>query len=46
MVLRVNHPMLKFVRAVGFELLPLSLDPTLVQVVKNLRPVDEKVHSL
>jgi acetyltransferase len=46
MVLRVNHPMLKFVRALGFELLALPLDPTLVQVVKSLRPVGETIHSL
>jgi acetyltransferase len=46
MVLRLNHPMLKFVRALGFELLPLPLDPTLVQVLKSLRPVGETIHSL
>jgi acetyltransferase len=46
MVLRVNRPMLKFVRALGFELLPLPLDPTLVQVVKSLRPAVETIHSL
>ena len=44
MVLRINHPMLKFVRALGFELLPLALDATLVQVVKSLRPVGERIH--
>ena len=46
MVLGVNHPMLKLARALGFELLPLPLDPTLVQVVKGLRPVGERIHSL
>lgn len=43
MVLRVNYPMLKFVRALGFELLPLPLEPTLVQVVKNLRQLPQAV---
>lgn len=36
MVLRENRTMLKFVRALGFEVKP-TVDPTVVQVVKVLR---------
>jgi acetyltransferase len=38
-VLRDNRTMLKFVRALGFELLPAQ-EPTVVQVVKNLRSIE------
>ena len=38
MVLRVNQPMLKFVRALGFDVRVLPQEPSLAQVVKRLRP--------
>ena len=38
-VLRDNRRVLKFVRALGFELLPMAQEPTVLQVVKNLRCV-------
>jgi acetyltransferase len=38
MVLRDNYPMLKFVRALGFELVAMPQEPTLVEAVKYLRP--------
>ena len=37
LVLRTNRAMLRFVRALGFELEPRPDDPTLVRVVKKLR---------
>jgi acetyltransferase len=37
MVLRENRTMLRFVRALGFEVKPTT-EPTVVQVVKQLRP--------
>jgi acetyltransferase len=43
MVLRVNHPMLKFVRALGFDVRVLPLEPTLAQVIKDLRQVPQAV---
>jgi len=43
MVLRVNHPMLKFVRALGFDVRVLPPEPTLAQVVKDLRQVPQAV---
>ncbi|TAK84454.1 MAG: N-acetyltransferase [Betaproteobacteria bacterium] len=36
MVLRDNRPMVKFVRALGFEIAPLPQEPTLVRVVRRL----------
>lgn len=37
MVLRENRTMLRFVRALGFEVKP-SVEPTVVQVVRSLKP--------
>jgi acetyltransferase len=37
LVLRTNRAMLKFVRALGFELEPPAYEPTMVRVVKRLR---------
>jgi acetyltransferase len=37
LVLRNNRPMLRFVRALGFEVSPEPYEPTLVRVVKRLR---------
>jgi acetyltransferase len=37
LVLRANRSMLKFVRALGFELEPAPYEPTMVRVVKRLR---------
>ena len=36
-VLRDNRRMLKFVRALGFELIAVRQEPTVLQVIKNLR---------
>lgn len=36
-VWRHNRSMLRFARALGFEILPLAPDPTAVQVIKDLR---------
>jgi hypothetical protein len=43
MVLRVNQPMLKFARALGFDVRVLAPEPTLAQVVKDLRQVPQAV---
>jgi hypothetical protein len=37
LVLRENRRMLKFVRALGFEVVPTPQEATVVQVIKNLR---------
>ena len=37
-VLRENHDMVRFARALGFEVRPVPQEPTLVQVVKPLAP--------
>jgi acetyltransferase len=37
LVLRTNRPMLRFVRALGFEIAPEPYEPTLVRAVKRLR---------
>lgn len=37
LVLRANFPMLRFVRALGFELAPEPYEPTTVRAVKRLR---------
>jgi RimJ/RimL family protein N-acetyltransferase len=37
-VLRENRSMLKFVQALGFELIAMPQEGTLVQALKNLRP--------
>jgi hypothetical protein len=36
-VLRTNRSMLRFVRALGFEIGPEPYEPTLVRVVRKLR---------
>ena len=38
-VLRENQDMVRFARALGFEVRPVPQEPTLVQVVKRLRPL-------
>ena len=42
-LVRVNQPMLKFVRALGFDVRVLTQEPTLAQVVKDLRQVPQAV---
>jgi acetyltransferase len=37
LVLRANHAMMRFVRALGFEIYPEPSEPTTVRVVKRLR---------
>lgn len=37
-VLRENRTMLRFVRALGFEVVPMPQESTVVQVIKSLRP--------